>query len=81
MKEYGSYHILVHVHVFHFLCVFKTEQNCVPNQNRPRKKKTQYTVNIGLNFEGVIDKDIAKTHTGNYKLPELYILWFHINIR
>lgn len=29
LKEYGSYHILVHV--FHFLCEFKIGQNCLPN--------------------------------------------------
>lgn len=62
LKEYGSYHILVHVHVFHFLCEFKTGKNCSPNQNRPRKKKTQYTVNIGLNFEGVRQRYCKNTY-------------------
>lgn len=69
------------MYMYFTFCVSSRQGKTDCQIRRPRKKKTQYTVNIGLNFEGVIDKDIAKTHTGNYKLPELYILWFHINIR
>lgn len=69
------------MYMYFIFCASSRLNKTVRQIRRPRKKKTQYTVNIGLNFEGVIDKDIAKTHTGNYKLPELYILWFHINIR
>lgn len=68
------------MYMYFIFCASSRPDKTARQIRRPRKKKTQYTVNIGLNFEGE-DKDIAKTHTGNYKLPELYILWFHINIR
>lgn len=66
------------MYMYFIFCVSSRPDKTVRQIRRPRKKKTQYTVNIGLNFEGE-DKDIAKTH--NYKLLELYLLWFHINIR
>lgn len=66
------------MYMYFTFCVSSRPGKTVCQIRRPRKKKTQYTVNIGLNFEGE-DKDIAKTHS--YKLLELYLLWFHINIR